>query len=63
MTTNFPLLTCVVCGTLFSIVPNITSADVIKTVSLAVLGAIVSFIVSLLLKHTIRKQRKEQKNY
>lgn len=45
-------------GTFLSIVPNIHSDDVLKTVLLAALGAVVSFIISLLLKVIIRKHRK-----
>ncbi len=37
-------------GTFLSIVPNILSQDIEKTIILAVIGATVSFIVSLLLK-------------
>ncbi len=37
-------------GTLLSIVPNILSEDILKTIILAVVGALVSFTVSLLLK-------------
>ena len=45
-------------GTFLSILPNIHSDDVLKTVLLAALGAAVSFIISLLLKGFIRKHRK-----
>lgn len=45
-------------GTLLSIVPNIQSADVVKTIVLATVGAIVSFTVSLILKCVIRRHRK-----
>ncbi len=56
MATNSLLPTCVIGGTLLSLVANISSTDIIKTVVLAVLGAVVSFIVSLLLKYMIRKR-------
>ena len=48
-----------VSGTALTVAVNIGSADVIKTVVLAALGAVVSFGVSLLLKWliTFRKQR------
>ncbi len=58
MATNSLLPTCVIGGTLLSLVVNISSTDVVKTVILAVLGAVVSFFVSLLLKYTIRKRNK-----
>jgi hypothetical protein len=37
-------------GTLLSVVPNILSEDITRTVLLAVLGAVVSFAVTVLLK-------------
>jgi len=37
-------------GTLLSIMPNIRSDDVAKTVLLAVIGAVSSFIVTIFLK-------------
>ena len=45
-------------GTFLSIIPNIQSADVLKTVVLAAVGAIVSFTISLVLKSIIKKYRK-----
>jgi hypothetical protein len=45
-------------GTFLSIVPNILSEDVVKTVILATVGAIVSFTISLLLKCLIKKHKK-----
>lgn len=39
-----------VSGTFLSIMPNILSEDILKTVILAIIGATVSFVVSLLLK-------------
>ena len=45
-------------GTLLSIIPNLNSEDVVKTVILATLGAIVSFTISILLKLLIRKHKK-----
>ncbi|WP_199878498.1 hypothetical protein [Flavobacterium sp. RSP49] len=45
-------------GTLLSIVPNIVSEDILKTIILAVVGAIISFSVSLLLKWFIRSKNK-----
>ena len=37
-------------GFALSVIPNITSADVFKTIVLAIIGAVVSFGVTLLLK-------------
>jgi hypothetical protein len=45
-------------GTFLSIVPFIQSSDIIKTVVLATLGAVVSFTISLVLKLLIRKHKK-----
>ena len=45
-------------GTLLSIVPNILSEDIAKTIILAVVGAIVSFFVSLLLKWVTKLKNK-----
>lgn len=44
-------------GTILSIAPNILSEDIVKTVILAVIGAMVSFGVTLLLK-SIKKIKK-----
>lgn len=45
-------------GTFLSILPNLHSEDVLKTVILATLGAIVSFIISMTLKYLIKKHKK-----
>lgn len=45
-------------GTFLSVLPNLHSEDVLKTIILATLGAIVSFLISLLLKFFIRKHKK-----
>jgi hypothetical protein len=45
-------------GTFLSVLPNLHSEDVYKTIILASLGAIVSFLISLLLKILIRKHKK-----
>jgi hypothetical protein len=44
-------------GTFLSILPNLHSEDVLKTVILAALGAIISFIITLLLKYLIKKHK------
>ena len=45
-------------GTFLSIVPNINSEDIAKTIILASVGAIVSFTISLLLKRMQKKHKK-----
>lgn len=45
-------------GTALSVVPNINSEDVLKTIFLAIIGAIVSFTVSLLLKRLTKSKNK-----
>ena len=45
-------------GTFLSIVPNIQSEDIAKTVILATVGAVVSFTISLLLKSLNKKHKK-----
>lgn len=45
-------------GTFLSIVPNLSSDDVIKTIVLATIGAVVSFSISLLLKYLSKKHKK-----
>jgi hypothetical protein len=45
-------------GTFLSVLPNLHSEDVLKTVVLASVGAIVSFIISLALKYLIKKHKK-----
>jgi len=45
-------------GTLLSVVPNIVSEDIVKTIILAAIGAIISFSVSLLLKGLTKFKKK-----
>lgn len=45
-------------GTFLSVLPNLHSEDILKTVLLAAIGAIVSFVLSLLLKVIVKKHRK-----
>jgi hypothetical protein len=45
-------------GTFLSIVPNLNSEDLIKTVILATVGAVVSFSISVLLKYLCKKHKK-----
>ncbi len=46
-------------GTFLSIIPNLNSEDVVKTILLATIGAVVSFIVSLLLRCILKKHSKK----
>ncbi len=45
-------------GTLLTIFGNISSQDIIKTIVLAAVGAVVSFSVTVLLKVLIKRFRK-----
>ncbi len=44
-------------GFALSVIPNLTSADVLKTIVLALIGAVVSFGVTLLLKQLTSKKK------
>ena len=55
---NNPTLIGTVGGTFLSIVPNLESEDIVKTIILAAVGAIVSFTISLLLKSLNKKHKK-----
>jgi mannitol-specific phosphotransferase system IIBC component len=58
MTANSSTLAGTAGGTFLSIVPNLSSDDVAKTVILATIGAVVSFTISLLLKSLNKKHKK-----
>jgi hypothetical protein len=58
MTANNHTLIGTTGGTFLSIVPNIQSEDIAKTVILATIGAVVSFTISLLLKSLNKKHKK-----
>lgn len=58
MEANISLKTGTAGGTLLSIVPNLHSEDIFKTVVLAMIGAIVGFTATLILK-TLTKVRKK----
>jgi hypothetical protein len=58
MTTGNHILMGTAGGTFLSVLPNLHSDDVLKTVVLASVGAIVSFIVSMTLKYLIKKHKK-----
>jgi len=58
MSSNNPTLIGTAGGTFLSIVPNLESEDIVKTIILATVGAIVSFTISLLLKSLNKKHKK-----
>jgi hypothetical protein len=58
METNLSLRAGTVSGTFLSILPNILSEDIAKTIILAVVGATASFMVSLLLKWLTKPKNK-----
>lgn len=45
-------------GTLLTILGNINSEDILKTIVLAAVGAVVSFVVTLLLKTVAKRIKK-----
>lgn len=49
-------------GTILTIFANIHSEDIVKTTMLAVIGAVVSFTISLLLKWIAKKARRTSSN-
>jgi hypothetical protein len=57
MTANNSTIVGTASGTFLSILPNLHSEDVLKTIILAALGAIISFIITLLLKYLIKKHK------
>jgi hypothetical protein len=58
MTTSNPALMGTAGGTFLSVLPNLHSEDVLRTVLLAGIGAIVSFGISMVLKFIIKKYQK-----
>jgi mannitol-specific phosphotransferase system IIBC component len=58
MTANNHTLMGTAGGTFLSVLPNIHSEDIAKTIILASVGAIVSFTISLLLKSLQKKRKK-----
>ncbi|WP_445915281.1 hypothetical protein [Flavobacterium sp.] len=59
MTANNHTLMGTAGGTFLSIVPNIHSEDIARTVILATVGAVVSFTISLLLKSLQKKKHRK----
>jgi hypothetical protein len=58
METNISLRVGTASGTFLSVLPNILSEDIAKTIILGVVGATVSFMVSLLLKWLTKSKNK-----
>nr|WP_315154769.1 hypothetical protein [uncultured Flavobacterium sp.] len=58
MQSSNPILIGTASGTFLSVLPNLHSEDVLKTVLLAAIGAIVSFVLSMVLKFIVKKHRK-----
>ncbi len=58
MEANISLKTGTAAGTLLSIIPNLHSEDILKTVVLAVIGAVVSFTATLILKMLAKVRKK-----
>lgn len=58
MDSDFSLRAGTASGTLLSVMPNILSEDIAKTIILAVVGAVISFSVTLLLKRVFRSKKK-----
>ena len=58
MQTSNPTLIGTAGGTFLSMLPNLHSEDVLRTVLLACIGAIVSFVLSMMLKFIVKKRRK-----
>jgi uncharacterized membrane protein len=57
MNTNIQLKIGTASGTLLSISPGIFTQDIVKTIILAVVGATISFIISLLLKKITKSKK------
>ena len=57
METNITLKTGTASGTVLSILPNILSEDIVKTIILAVIGASVNFAVSVFLKWLTKSKK------
>ena len=56
---NFTLKTGTMSGVFLSMVPNVFSADLIRTAVLAVVGTVVSFTATVILKWLTRERKKE----
>jgi hypothetical protein len=58
MQSSNPILIGTASGTFLSVLPNLHSEDVLKTVVLAAIGAIVSFVLSMIFKFIVKKHKK-----
>jgi hypothetical protein len=58
MQSSNPILIGTASGTFLSVLPNLNSEDVLKTVVLAAIGAVVSFVLSMVFKFIVKKYRK-----
>ena len=58
MDSNTTLWTGTAAGTFLSVLPNLHSEDIVKTIILATVGAIVSFIVSIIIKRFKKPKKK-----
>jgi hypothetical protein len=58
MAADNPTVIGTVGGTFLSVLPNLHSEDVLKTILLATIGALVSFGISMTLKFFIKKHKK-----
>jgi hypothetical protein len=58
MPSSNPILIGTASGTFLSMLPNLHSEDVLRTVLLAAIGAIVSFVLSMILKFIVKKHKK-----
>lgn len=58
MTVSNSTLSMTASGTFLSILPNVNSEDVLKTVLLATIGAVVSFTLSFVFRIFTKKYRK-----
>jgi len=55
---NFNEKACIVGGTVFGIIPNIPPHDLFVTIVMAFVGALVSFVASMLLKSIVKFLKK-----
>jgi hypothetical protein len=58
MQSSNPTLVGTAGGTFLSVLPNLHSEDIFKTVVLDIIGAIVSFGLSMVLKFLVKKYKK-----
>lgn len=56
MKDNLQVNLCTGFGTLVAMAPQLDASDILKTVLLAVIGAVVSFLVTLLMQRLFKKK-------